>query len=138
FVRLGDWRKLVETYLRPHRRLVAVLAAALFISIGLQVVTPQLVRVFIDRATSRRGGKLVWLTTIYVAAVLLQQAFQVMAAWLGEVLGWLTTNELRADVMAHCLSLDADFHKTHSPGELIERVDGDVTGLSLFFAEFLL
>jgi ABC-type multidrug transport system fused ATPase/permease subunit len=29
------------------------------------------------------------------------------------------------------------FHKTHTPGELIERVDGDVTTLAEFFAEML-
>ena len=61
-----------------------------------------------------------------------------MTAWLSEVVGWLTTNELRADLMEHCLGLDAEFHTTHSPGELIERVDGDLNGLSMFFAQFLL
>ena len=29
------------------------------------------------------------------------------------------------------------FHKTHTPGELIERVDGDVTTLADFFAEMV-
>ena len=54
------------------------------------------------------------------------------------IVGWLTTNDLRADLMAHCLDLDPGFHETHPPGELIERIDGDLTGLSVFFAEFLL
>jgi ABC-type multidrug transport system fused ATPase/permease subunit len=73
-----------------------------------------------------------------MAAVVIQQVFRVAAAWLGEILGWLTTNELRADLMAHCLALDPQFHATHPPGELIERVDGDLEGLSLFFSQFLL
>ena len=133
-----EWRLLVDTYLRPHRRLVAVLAVVLFGTIGLQLVAPQVVRVFIDRATSPDGGGLVALTVLYVGAVLLQQGFRVVAAWLSEVVGWLTTNDLRADLMAHCLDLDPSFHETHPPGELIERIDGDLTGLSLFFAEFLL
>jgi ABC-type multidrug transport system fused ATPase/permease subunit len=134
----AEWRRLVETYLRPHRRLVAVLALALFATIGLQVATPQLVRVFVDRATSPDGGAVGAITALYVAAVLLQQAFRVATAWVSEQVGWLTTNELRADLMEHCLGLDPEFHEQHSPGELIERVDGDLNGLSLFFAEFLL
>ena len=35
------------------------------------------------------------------------------------------------------LSLDIAFHKTHTPGELIERVDGDVTTLAGFFSQFV-
>lgn len=134
----GEWRRLVTTYLRPHRRLVAVLAAVLFSTIGLQIVTPQVIRLFIDRATSPDGGSLGLLTGLYVGAVLLQQGFRVVTAWLSELVGWLTTNDLRADLMAHCLDLDPAFHETHPPGELIERIDGDLTGLSLFFSEFLL
>src|SRR5690349_20282549 len=129
----GEWRALVDTYLRPHRRLVAVVGAVLFASIGLQVAAPQVVRLFIDRATGPHGGSVGLLAGLYVAAVLAQQAFRVVAAWQSEVLGWLTTNELRADLMAHCLDLDPGFHATHSPGELIERIDGDLDGLSLFF-----
>lgn len=135
---MADWRRLVEAYLRPHLRLVVALGASLFVTIGLQVATPQVIRVFIDRATSPGGGPIGSLAALYVGAVLLQQAFRILTAWLSEVVGWLTTNELRADLTEHCLALDPSFYETHTPGELIERVDGDVNGLSLFFAEFLL
>src|SRR5260370_35064392 len=37
---------------------------------------------------------------------------------------------------AHCLSLDMGFHKTHTSGEMIERIDGDVDALSNFFSQF--
>jgi ABC-type multidrug transport system fused ATPase/permease subunit len=117
---------------------MAVLAAVLFATTALQVATPQLVRVFIDRAASPGGRSLGLVTVVYVGASLLQQTFRVLTAWLSEVVGWLTTNDLRADLMSHCLRLDPSFHETHPPGELIERIDGDLTGLSLFFAEFLL
>ncbi len=137
-MRWADWQTLVTTYLRPHRRLVGVLALALFSTIGLQVATPQVVRAFIDRATAPEARSLRWVTTLYVAAVVLQQGLRVVSAWLSELVGWLTTNDLRADLMAHCLDLDPGFHEKHPPGELIERIDGDLTGLSLFFAQFLL
>jgi ABC-type multidrug transport system fused ATPase/permease subunit len=133
-----DWRTLLNTYLRPQRRLVAVLAAFLFLSIAMQVATPQLVRIFIDRATSRDSGPLGLLTIVYAVAVVAQQATAVTTAWLSEQVGWITTNELRVDLMAHCLDLDPSFHEAHPPGELIERVDGDLNGLSVFFAQFLL
>ena len=133
-----EWRRLLETYLRPHRKLVVALAVCLFTTIGLQVATPQLVRAFIDRATGATSGPIGVLTVLYITAVVLQQLFRVITAWLSEVVGWLSTNELRADLMDHCLALDPGFHEVHTPGELIERVDGDLNGLSLFFAQFLL
>lgn len=134
----GEWRTLVETYLRPQRRLVTALAIALVLSIGLQVATPQLVRVFIDRALDPSGRSIWPLTIVYALAVIAQQTCAIASAWLGEQVGWIATNELRGDLLAHCLALDPEFHETHPPGELIERVDGDLNGLSAFFAQFLL
>src|SRR5437762_13660943 len=101
---LADWWQLVQAYLRPYRRRVVVLAVALFTSIALQLATPQLVRLFIDRAASPQAARsLGILAGLYMAAVVVQQAFRIAAAWPGELLGWLTANDLRAGLMAHCL-----------------------------------
>lgn len=129
------WRSLLRTYLRPRWRLVATLGVMLMLATALKIVTPQLIRVFVDRATSKSTiGAIAW---VYIGAALLQQVFRVLTAWLSETVGWLTTNELRGDLMAHCLELDSTFHRDHPPGELIERIDGDVTGLTVVFSEFL-
>ena len=40
--------------------------------------------------------------------------------------------------MLHCLRLDMSFHKAHAPGELIERLDGDVTALGNFFSQMVI
>lgn len=133
-----EWRRLLATYLAPHRRLAVLVGAALLATTGLQIVTPQLLRGFVDAATARSGRSLGFIALVYVAAVLIQQATRLAAAWMGEVLGWLTTNELRADLMRHCLRLDLSFHKSRTPGEMIERVDGDMNGISLFFGQVLL
>jgi len=136
-VDLRDWRALVA-HVRPHRRVVVALAVTLFTSIGLQVATPQVVRAFIDRALDPEGGSIATVTVLYVVAVVMQQGFRLTSVWLSEVVGWLTTNDLRAELMEHCLALDPDFHEATSPGELIERIDGDLNGLSTFFGELFL
>ena len=41
---------------------------------------------------------------------------------------------LRADLAEHCLYLDMSFHNARTPGEMIERVDGDVNVLANFFS----
>jgi ATP-binding cassette subfamily B protein len=60
-----------------------------------------------------------------------------MARYLSENIAWKATNGLRNDLADHCLHLDLSFHNTHTPGEMIERLDGDVTALSNFFSQFL-
>ena len=37
----------------------------------------------------------------------------------------------------HALGLDMTFHNAHTPGEMIERVDGDVTDLGNFLSKFV-
>jgi ATP-binding cassette subfamily B protein len=51
--------------------------------------------------------------------------------------GWRATNRLRGDLLRHVLGLDMPFHKAHTPGALIERIDGDVSVLGDFFSQFL-
>jgi ATP-binding cassette, subfamily B, bacterial len=132
------WRALVATYLRPHRGLTATLGLFLLGNIGLQVATPLIVRGFVNRAIAHARSDLVDLGLLYIGAVLVQQVCSVVSTYASQQLGWLTTNQLRADLMGHCLSLDAEFHRSRTPGEMIERIDGDMNGLSVFFGEFLM
>ncbi len=128
---------LLVAYLRPQRPRVTRMAVLLLFSIGLELVNPQIVRYFID--TAQKGGPLGALTlagAAFLAVALVQQIVALGAAYLGEVVGWHATNQLRADLLGHCLGLDLPFHKSHTPGELIERIDGDVTLLANFFSRF--
>ncbi|MEX1018241.1 MAG: ABC transporter ATP-binding protein [Litorilinea sp.] len=58
--------------------------------------------------------------------------------YLAELVAWKATNALRVDLVRHCLALDLSFHLQHTPGELIERIDGDVGILNNFFSRFVL
>jgi ABC-type multidrug transport system fused ATPase/permease subunit len=59
-------------------------------------------------------------------------------AYLGQNVAWTATNALRLDLTLHCLRLDMPFHKAHAPGELIERIDGDVSELATFFSQLVI
>ncbi len=116
---------LLRTYLRPHRRSVAVLAVLVVADLAVQLGIPQVLRVIIDGATGDGPARdLTMLAGIVVLAALAHQGLAVTATWLAERVGWGATNALRADLTAHVLDLDLGFHKNHPPGELIERVDG--------------
>ena len=46
-------------------------------------------------------------------------------------------NALRADLTLHLLRLDLGFHNSKTPGELIERTDGDISTMANFFSQFV-
>jgi ATP-binding cassette subfamily B protein len=134
---IREYYRLLATYLRPQWRTVLLLAGLILGSIGTQLINPQIMRFFID--TASQGGSpqvLIRSAIIFIAAALLQQILSVLATYVGENLGWTTTNELRSNLVSHCLSLDLSFHKLHTPGEMIERIDEDVTSLANFFSQF--
>jgi len=115
-----------------------LLAVLLLSSIGLQLVGPQLLRGFIDGAIGAVPvEQLARLALAFVVVALLTQVLTASAQYVGEDLGWSATNALRADLALHLLRLDMTFHKARTPGELIERVDGDVTSLAVFFSRFV-
>lgn len=136
---LGEYRRLLATYLAPQARRVTVLALLLIASIGLQLVNPQILRFFIDTVTSKgEYDTLARAAVLFIAIAFLQRLIVIGATYLSEITGWTATNALRADLAYHLLKLDMSFHKTRTPGEMIERVDGDVTLLANFFSQFII
>ncbi len=131
------WRLLAH-YLRPHWLWMSLLALILCATICVQVITPLVASRFIDQATS--GGNLhdlIVLALLTMGLALAGQGLTVAETYVAENVSWAATNTLRADLVTHLLRLDATFHTAHTPGELIERVDGDVGTLARFFSRFV-
>jgi len=132
------WRLLSE-YLRPLRRRVILLSTLLLTGIAFQIINPQLIRGFLDRASEDTDlSVLMSLAAMFIILAVGHQVLTVISTYLAEQVGWTATNEMRARLADHVLHLDMGFHKTTTPGELIERIDGDVTTLSNFFSKFII
>jgi ATP-binding cassette subfamily B protein len=133
---------MLATYLRPQIGRVLLLAIVLLGGIGLQLLGPQILRRFIDSVTAHGAAtplaNLWVLACLFLAATAVAQVARIGAAWLSEQVGWAATNRLRHDLADHVLRLDLGFHNARTPGELIERLDGDVTALAGFFSEFVI
>ena len=138
FQSLNRYWRLLARYLRPLGSQMGLLAVILCGTICVQVITPLVASHFIDQATS--GGALrdlIFLALLTMGLALAGQGMAVAETYVAENVSWAATNALRADLVAHLLRLDATFHTAHTPGELIERVDGDVATLSRFFSRFV-
>jgi ATP-binding cassette subfamily B protein len=113
------------------------MAAFLLLGIALQLANPQVIRYFLDTAESGGPARTLSLAAgVFIAFALLQRVFSLVAEYTSQQVSWSATNQLRSDLSLHCLHLDMPFHKRHTPGELIERIDGDVTQLANFFSQF--
>ena len=138
-VRLRQYVELLVRYLRPQAGMVAALAVLLFTGIGLQLVNPQIVRYFIDEALAGSPvSRLIAAAALFTVIAVVQQLVNVLAAYVSGRVGWTATNALRADLGKHCLSLDMSFHNDRTPGEMIERIDGDANELGGFFSSFVI
>lgn len=130
---------LLWQYLRPHRLRVILLTILLLGSIGLQLFAPQVIGRFLDAAQAGQSLRtLTTLAALFFAVTVVQKALTLFAVYWTEDLGWATTNELRTDLATHTLRLDMGFHKLHTPGELIARIDGDVGNLAEYFSQLVI
>jgi len=130
---------LLRDYLKPQTGRVVSLAVLLLGGIGLQLLNPQIVRYFID--TVQNGGaqqQLLLAAALFLVIALAQRGMEIATVYTSKTVAWTATNHLRRDLTRHVLHLDLAFHHAHTPGELLERIDGDVDRLANFFSEFLL
>lgn len=135
---LNRYWRLLSHYLRPQLLQMILLALILGVTISVQVVTPLLAGQFIDQASSRGALRdLIFLALLTIGLAMVGQTVAVAETYVAENVSWEATNALRTDLAAHLMGLDATFHSTHTQGELIERVDGDVATLARFFSRFV-
>ena len=138
-VPLRQYVSLLVHYLKPLWFRVTLLVVFMFGGIGLGLLSPQIIRYFID--TAEAGGALRNLFIaggLFLVVGILGQIVTLISSYLGQDVGWRATNRMRGDLAFHCLNLDMSFHQQYTPGEMVERVDGDTTALSNFFSEFVL
>ncbi|HVF33207.1 MAG TPA: ABC transporter ATP-binding protein [Acidimicrobiales bacterium] len=130
----GPEASLLWSMLRPERRATAVVLSVLVVALFLRLGMPALLGRFVDEAIG--GGTLDTLVRIalaYVVAALVAEGLQLAVMWGSVQLSWRAGNRLRERLARHAVRLEMAWHGRHSPGQLIERIDGDVEALVVFF-----
>jgi ABC-type multidrug transport system fused ATPase/permease subunit len=134
---LRQYRELLSRYLKPQIKWVILMATVLLAGIAIKLINPQVLRYFLDNAQANGTSR--GLTTaagLFLTFAILQELMSLATQYITALVGWSSTNRLRADLALHILRLDMSFHKSRTPGELIDRADGDVTHLSNFLSVF--
>ncbi|ADI12133.1 ABC transporter ATP-binding protein [Streptomyces bingchenggensis BCW-1] len=129
----------VLRFLLPGRGAAVLLALTITAATALPLAAPQFTRRLVDGANAGDDTRTLTLTALaYLALAVAGQGARTVTAWLAGQAAWDGTNRLREHLAEHTLGLDLAFHGRHTPGELIERVDGDVSAIADFVVAFLL
>lgn len=130
--------KHLTKYLKNSKWLILAMALVMGGSILIQLINPQIVSYFIDGVGEKKPtNELVVAAVIFILAAFGQQLLAITSTYLSQNIGWKATNKLRLDLVRHCLSFDMSYFKEHQSGEIVERIDGDVTALFNFFSRLL-
>ncbi|MFN8662172.1 MAG: ABC transporter ATP-binding protein [Thermomicrobiales bacterium] len=131
-----DWRLLLH-YLSPYRCQVLLLGGILAATLAVQLATPLVASRFLDAAVGSASlDSLLTLAGFTMLLAVMGQGIALAETWVAERLSWSITNSLRENLARHLLHLDDTFHHAHTPGALLERVDGDVGMLARLFSRF--
>jgi ATP-binding cassette subfamily B protein/ATP-binding cassette subfamily C protein len=137
-VPFGKYWDLLAVYLKPLRGKVLLLGLLMLATIGLQVANPQIIRFVLDTAQGTGDMQpLLGAGLVFLVSALILQIGTVASTYVSEDIGWTATNRLRGDLALHCMQLDMSFHNERTPGEMIERLDGDIANLAIFFSQFV-
>ncbi len=130
----SPWRFLA-VLIRPQRRSIstfaAVLVAATTVPLAAAVLLARFVRLAGDGAPTI---KLVQTAVAYAGLGLVSSAMSVLVAWRANITAWAITNDLRHQLTDDVLRADLSFHRDRTPGELVTRVDADITSMTRFMS----
>ena len=139
FVTWREYRALLARYLVPLRARAVLLGALILAATGLQVYTPQISAAFVDAAVDGHAvADLIRLALLFLGLAFGSRLVLLASTYLTQDLKWRTTNRLRGDLARHCLRLGMPFFDAHTPGEMVERIDGDVMALANLLSAFVL
>ena len=131
------WRAL-GALLRPDAWRWTGLGALVATGSALILTGPLIVRGIVDKATNgTTSGQLSRLAVLFLIVAVATQLINMAVAWIATITAWHTTNGIRIRLARHVLGLGHAFHRQHTPGELIQRVDGDVTSVSDFMGRVI-
>jgi ATP-binding cassette, subfamily B, bacterial len=127
--------RLLAATLRSEARPLAGVLAVLGASMVLRLSLPLLLGRFADDALAGESADaLTRMAVAYVVVALVSEALGLGVVWGSVRLSWRAGNRLRERLAAHALRLEQAWHGRHSPGQLIERIDGDVEAMVVFFS----
>jgi ATP-binding cassette, subfamily B, bacterial MsbA len=116
------WR----SYLRPHLPLMVLAFLVMMLEGSTLGLLSYMLEPLFDRVFAPGGsGDLIWVGGAILTLFLVRAVTSIIGRWLLARVNQRSAGAMQVDLVRHLLTLDASFYQDHSPGVLIERVQGD-------------
>ncbi len=126
-------------YMRSSRAIAAGALLSLLLVTGINLGSPQLVRLLIDEGIAQRRWAMIWAATAGLLGVAVARGlFNFLQGYWSEKASQSVAYELRNDVYANLTHLSFSYHDQHQTGQLMTRMTSDVEAVRLFYAQGLL
>ncbi len=120
----------VARLFKPYRRQLSSLLGLIFISAGLGMVSPFLLRAVLDHAIPEKDTKLLGeLVAGMVAIPIVSGAIGIAQTWLSNRVGQQVMHDLRTSVYRHLQRLSLAFFTRTRTGEVQSRIANDIGGI---------
>lgn len=120
------FRRYFGLYLRPHLTLIIVTFLIMMVEGSTLGLLSYMLKPLFDVVFAEGGaGLLIWVGLAILGLFVLRAITSILGRWLLTRVNQNAAGAMQVDLVRHLLTLDASFFQEHSPGKLIERVQGD-------------
>jgi ATP-binding cassette subfamily B protein len=120
----------IRPLFRPYRGRLAAVLALIFVSAGLGMISPFLLRDVLDQAIPERNtGLLTGLVGGMIGIAIATQVLGVGQTWLSNLVGQRVMHDLRTRVYRHLQRLSLAFFTRTRTGEVQSRIANDIGGV---------
>lgn len=118
-------------YLARHWKLLLVAMVFMALEGGMFGALSYMMKPMFDRVfVGGDGDAIVWVGLLFLAIFVIRALASIIQKVLLTRISQLSVAHIRQDLLAHLLVLDTAYHQSHSPGYLMQRVEGDVDSIA--------
>jgi len=118
-------------YIKPYRHLLALTVFLLFISAGLQILGPYLIKITIDNyIIPGNTSGLLYIVLFYGLAILFEFVIRYLQGYYTEYMGQKIMHNMRMDIFSHIHKMPMSFFDKNPVGRVMTRVTTDVQTLN--------
>lgn len=118
-------------YLSKHWRLLLVAMVFMALEGGMFGALSYMMKPMFDRVfVGGEADAILWVGLLFLGIFIVRAVASIVQKVLLTRISQLSVADIRQDLLAHLMVLDTAYHQTHSPGYLMQRVEGDVDAIS--------
>ena len=132
------FRWLWRDYLRPHKAILFAAVVLMMIEGSMLAFLSRMIQPMFDSVFLEADRSALWVVGLSIMAIFFVRAISSAGQKiLMTKVSQLTAAGMRSHLLRHLMTLDSGYHQVNPPGQLIERVQGDVGVVNSIWATLL-